>query len=44
MIEKAVFLVEILTDFNFYVCFLVALLPSGVPLYADEGKITTFAS
>ena len=44
MTEKAVFNVEILTDFYFYVCFLAALLPSGVPLYADEDKITTSAS
>ena len=35
-IEKAVFKVEIHTDFNFYVCFLAALSVSGVPLYADE--------
>ena len=44
MMEKAVFKVEILADFNFYVCFLVALLLSGVPLYADENKITSSAS
>ena len=34
--SKAVFEVEILADFNFYVCFLAALSVSGVPLYADE--------
>ena len=42
--DKAVFNVEILTDLNFYVCFLAALLPSAVPLYGDEGKITASAS
>ena len=30
--------------FHFYVCFLAALWPSGVPLYADENQITTSAS
>ena len=44
MMEKAVFWVEILADFNFYVCFLAALLLSSVPLYADENKITSSAS
>ena len=44
MMEKAVFSVEILTDFDFYVRFLAALFPSGVPLYADEEKITASAS
>jgi hypothetical protein len=44
MMEKAFFSVEILTDFNFYVRFLAAFLPSGVPLYADEGKTTASAS
>ena len=44
MMEKAVFKVEILADFNFYVCFLAALLLSGVPLYADENKIASSAS
>ena len=41
---ESVFLVEILADFNFYERFLAAFLPSGVPLYADEGKTTTSAS
>ena len=35
---------EILTDFIFYVRFLAAFLPSGVPLYADENQIVTSAS
>ena len=43
-IEKAVFKVEILTDFIFYVCFLAALPPSAVPLYGDDGGITSSAS
>ena len=41
------FSVEILTDFrlfDFIVCFLAALLSSGVLLYADEDKSTTSAS
>ena len=44
MIVKAVFLVEILTNFNFYVCFLAAFLLSDVPLYADENKNAASAS
>ena len=35
---------KISLKFHFYVCFLVALWPSGVPLYADENQITTSAS
>jgi hypothetical protein len=42
--RKRSFKVEILTDFNFYTYFLAALLPSGVPSYADDGKITSSAS
>jgi len=37
-------LVEILTNFSFYVYFLAVLWLSGVPLYADENQITTSAS
>jgi len=37
-------LVEILTNFSFYVYFLAVLWLSGVPLYADENPITTSAS
>jgi hypothetical protein len=44
MMKKAFFSVEILTDFNFNVRFLAVFLPSGVPLYADEGKTTASAS
>ena len=44
MMEKAVFKVEILADFNFYVCFLAAFAASGVPLYADEAENTSSAS
>jgi hypothetical protein len=44
MMEKAVFKVEILADFNFYVCFLAAFFVSDVPLYADETKNTSSAS
>ena len=46
-IVKAVFLWEFSRKslkFHFYVCFLAALLPSGIPLYADESQITTSAS
>jgi len=42
--SKAVFCVEILANFNFYMCFLAALWLSGVPLYADENQTTTSAS
>ena len=38
------FLVEILTNFDFYVYFLAAFWLSGVPLYADENQTTTSAS
>ena len=44
MIEKAVFKVEILADFHFYVCFLAAIPPSAVLLYGDDGGITSSAS
>jgi len=37
-------LVEILTNFSFYVYFLAVLWLSAVPLYADENQITTSAS
>ncbi len=36
LVVKAVFKVEILANFNFYVCFLAALGLSAVPLYGDE--------
>ena len=42
--KKAVFEVEILPDFDFYMYFLAAILPSGVPKYADDGKIAASAS
>ena len=44
LVVKAVFKVEILTNFNFYVYFLAALGLSAVPLYGDEIPITAFAS
>ena len=37
-------MVEILTNFSFYVYFLAAIWLSAVPLYADENQITTSAS
>ena len=37
-------MVEILTNFNFYVYFLAVLWLSAVPLYGDENQITTSAS
>jgi len=37
-------LVEILSNFSFYVYFLAVLWLSAVPLYADENQITTSAS
>ena len=44
MMEKAVFKVEILADFDFYLCFLAALWLSTVYLYADENQSATSAS
>ena len=42
--SKAAFLVEILTNFNFNVCFLAAFWLSAVLLYGDENQTTTSAS
>ena len=44
MVVKAVFKVEILANFNFYVYFLAALGISAVLLCGDENPITAPAS